>query len=244
MSRTRPRFSRSAVLAGARDSLPFTIGVVPFGVVVGLVAERQGLSLGEAALMSGTVYAGSAQLLALAAWASPAPVLAASFAAFVVNLRLALMGPVLAPWLNRVRGWRLWASLFLMADQNWAMSVREMQAGRHDAGYLLGSGLPMWVVWVATTALGWILGGAVQPPAGHPLFFAALAVFVSLLVPLWRGRSDALPWVVAGVSAWGISLMLPGTSWHIVAGALLGSLVGALRDRRHDGRRGAMPDAR
>lgn len=232
MSLARPRFSRAAVLAGARASLPVQVAVIPFALVCGIVAQGQGLSLAEATLMSGLVYAGSAQLLALSHWGNPAPVLAAAFASFVVNLRLVLMGPVLAPWLDRLRGWRLWVSLFVMADQNWAMSVGQMQAGRWDAGFLFGSGVLMWFVWVAGTAAGHLLGAAMQPSPGHPLFFSALAVFVAILVTMWRGAADVLPWAVAGAVAAGMARLMPGTSWYIVGGALAGSAAGVLRDRR------------
>jgi len=182
--------------------------------------------------MSGIVYAGSAQLLALSHWSSPAPVLAAALASFVVNLRLALMGPVLGPWLDRLRGWRLWVSLFLMADQNWAMSVTQMQAGRWDAGFLFGSGALMWVFWVASTAAGHAMGAAMRPPEGHPLFFAALAVFVAILAAMWRGRRDIVPWAVAGAASMLFARLLPGTSWYIVLGALSGSAAAVWRDRR------------
>jgi 4-azaleucine resistance transporter AzlC len=231
VSRTRPRFSRAAVLAGIRTSVPVQLGVMPFGLICGIVAQARGLSALEACLMSALCYAGSAQILALGAWAHPAPVLGATIAAFVVNLRYMLMGPVLAPWLGRVRGWRLWGSLFLLVDQNWALSVAEMQAGRGDAGYLFGSGLVMWVVWVLATAAGYALGAAVSLPPGHPLFFAALAVFVAILVSMWRGRGDLLPWGVAALVAVLVARLLPGTSWHIVLGALAGSAAGVLRER-------------
>ena len=225
------RFSAAAVRLGGRRSLPLVAGLIPFGLVAGLLAQGQGLSLAEAGLMSGLCYAGSAQILALTHWAVPAPVAAAALAAFVVNLRLVLMGPVLAPWLDRLRGWRLLASLFMMADQNWALSVEAMRRGEADAGFLFGSGAVMWVMWVATTLAGHALGRVVSPPPGHPLFFAALAVFVALLVPMWRGRADALPWVVAAAASTGASLLLPG-SWYIVIGALAGSGAGVIQARR------------
>ena len=57
------------------------------------------------------------------------------------------------------------------------------------------------------------------------------AVFVSLLVVMWRGRGDLLPWGVAAVVALAIARLLPGTSWHIVGGALAGSAAGVMRDR-------------
>jgi 4-azaleucine resistance transporter AzlC len=227
----RPRFSREAVVAGARRTLPLQVALVPFGLVCGVAAEGQGLSLLEATLMSAVCYAGSAQLLVLSHWTTPAPVLGATFAAFVINLRMALMGPVLGPWLDRIDGWRLWLSLFMMADQNWALSVQEMQRSRSNAGFLFGSGLVMWVVWVLGTAAGHVLGATIRPPPGHPLFFAALAVFVALVVAMWRGRGDLLPWAAAA----GVSLLasrLLGGSWYIIAGALAGAVVGVLQERR------------
>jgi 4-azaleucine resistance transporter AzlC len=224
-------FSAAAVRLGARRSVPILLGLIPFGLVIGVMAQGQGLSLAEAGLMSALCFAGSAQLLALGHWGVPAPILAASVAAFVINLRLALMGPVLAPWLDRVRGWRLWGSLFLMVDQNWALSVEHMRRGEGDAGFLFGSGVLIWVTWVATTLAGHVLGSLVQPSPGHPLFFAALAVFVALLVPMWRGRSDVVPWLVAAGAATLASRLLPG-SWYILIGALSGGLAGVIQDRR------------
>lgn len=224
-------FTRAAAALGVRRTVPFLVALTPFGMVCGIAAQGQGLSLLEASLMSALVFAGSSQLLVLGQWAHPAPVLAAALAAFAVNLRMALMGPVLAPWLDRVRGWRLWGSLFVMTDQNWAMSVQEMREGRGDAACLFGSGVLMWVAWLLTTVAGHAVGAALRPPAGHPVFFAALAVFVAILVPMWRGRADALPWVVAAGVAVLVSRLLPGTSWHIVAGALAGAGAGAWRDR-------------
>ena len=214
-----------------RASLPVQAAVVPFGLVAGVVSQGHGLSLLEAVLMSGIVYAGSAQLLALEHWGTPAPVLAAAVATLTINLRLALMGPVLSPWLDRLRGWRLWASLFVMADQNWAMSVAQMQAGRWDAGFLFGSGALMWLLWVVGTAAGHVLGATVAPGPGNPLFFSALAVFVGILVAMWRGRADVLPWVVAAAVAVAMARLLPGTPWYIVGGALAGSAAGVVRDR-------------
>jgi predicted branched-subunit amino acid permease len=228
---SRVTFTRAGVKRGMRECVPLLIGVTPFGLVTGILSQGAGLSLLEATAMSFFVYAGSAQLVALSSWGMPAPVLAATIAAFAVNLRMALMGPVLAPWLDRLRGWRLWGSLFVMADQNWAISVRDMNAGRMDAGFLFGSGAIMWAVWVATTVIGWLATELVRVPPGHPLLFSALAVFVAMLVVMWRGRRDIVPWVVAAVVASLVAWALPHTSWHIVAGALAGGLTGGLRDR-------------
>jgi predicted branched-subunit amino acid permease len=223
-------FTVAGMRRGVRQAAPLLIGMAPFGLVCGIAAQGAGLSLGGCVFMSAIVFAGSAQIVALAAWGHPVSILTATLAAFAVNLRLALMGPVLSPWLDRLRGWRLWGSLFVMADQNWAQAVTEMNAGGRDAALLFGSGASLWLMWVTTSAAGFLVGAWLRPPPGHPLFFAALAVFVAFLVPMWRGRGDLLPWGVAALVALAVARLLPGTSWHIVAGALAGSLVAGLRD--------------
>lgn len=219
------------MVRGMHGSNSIMLAFAPFGVVAGIAAQEHGLSVLEAALMSAFVFAGSAQLLVLSTWTMPASVIAATFAALVINLRFALMGPVLAPWLDRLRGWRLWLSLFGMADQNWALSVNELRTGGRDAGYLFGSGLTLWVAWIISTLAGFALGAALKPAPGHPLFFAALATFIGMLVLLYRGRADILPWIVAAIVALLVSHFVPGT-WYIVAGALAGSAIAAWRDVR------------
>ena len=56
-----------------------------------------------------------------------------------------------------------------------------------------------------------------------PIFFAAM------IVPLWRGRRAALPWVVAGIVALVTAKLVEGYSF-IIVGALSGAVVGAFLD--------------
>ena len=223
-------FTRAGMRRGAIETLPMMPGLMPFAVVVGISGQSVGMSPLEVGLMSAFVYAGASQLVALAIWTNPPDLIAVTLAALVVNLRLALMGPVLSPWLNPLRGWAVWGGLFVMADQNWAMAVRDMNRGGRDAGYLMGSGLMMWSGWVVASVIGQMVGAELRPAPGHPLFFAALAVFVCMLTGMWRGLGDFVPWVIAAVVSVTVAQLLPGTFWYIVAGALAGSIVAGLRD--------------
>jgi 4-azaleucine resistance transporter AzlC len=201
-SARRVVFTRAGVWRGVWACLPLGLGMVPFGIVVGVLADAKGLSFVETVLMSMLVYAGAAQLLALELWTDPAPIAAATVAALVVNIRMAPMGAALAPWLDRLRGIRLWGTLATLVDHSFAMAVQEQRRGGRDAGYLLGIGLGLWVAWAATTAVGHLAGSAVRVPPGHPLYFASVAAFLSIMVGLWRGpRVDLGPWAVAGLVA-------------------------------------------
>lgn len=219
--------TRPGVMRGLRLAAPLTVGLVPFGLVVGVLAQAQGLSAVEQALMSALVFAGASQILALELWTDPAPIAAAALAAAAVNLRFALMGPHLAAWFDALKGWRRWLAVGSIVDHAWALAIAEMRAGRHDAGVYLGAVAALWLAWLGTTIAGHALGALVALPRGHPLFFAAPACFVTLLVPLWRGRREALPWAVAAAVALAFTLLLPQPALAVVCGAVAGSLVGA-----------------
>ena len=225
-------FTCAGILRGARAGIPPMLGAIPFGIVTGMLCQRVGMSLTEAVLMAALVYAGSAQLVILASWAMAPSLLAVAVATFAVNVRMGLMGPVLAPMLDRVRGAPLIGTLLVTTDQSFAMSVKAMAQGERDPGFLFGVGFLGWVSWIGTGIIGHVLADMVRLPGGHPVFYAALAVPVSILVNLWRGRGDVLPWGMAAGVALAVAQVLPHTSWHIVAGALAGSVTGALRMRR------------
>ena len=233
MSETRVTFTRHGMLRGARAAAPLVIGTFPFGLVVGVISDAKGLSLLETLLMCALVFAGSSQLLALELWAEPAPVAAATLAALVVNMRLAPMGAALAPWLDRLRGLRLWGTLATLVDHSYAMSAAEQRRGGKDAGYLLGVGLVLWFFWLVAVGVGHVAGSAVRLPPGHPLYFAAVATFCAILVPVWQGvRRDLLPWTLAAavaLLAWAAGLAAP---WPLLAGALSGAALGAWLELR------------
>lgn len=224
-------FTRAGVRAGFLRTVPVALGVVVFGLVFGLVAGQKGLSLAEALLMSGIVFAGASQMLALELWTHPVPVATLALAALVINLRYMMMTAALRPWLSHLPPHLAYLSLFFTADENWAVSVAEMRAGGTDVGFLLGGGLALYSFWIAATAIGRLFGTVLAHPERLGLDFVGIAVFVALALGLWRGPRDVVPWLVAGGVALAAKAGLPGT-WYLVAGGLAGSLVGAWRDAR------------
>jgi 4-azaleucine resistance transporter AzlC len=224
-------FTWRGARAGARRVLPIVVGDFAFGVVLGVVARQTGLSLDATLLMSGLVFAGAAQIVALGLWATPLPVVSLILATLVVNLRHLLMGASLRPWFAHLRSTQAYGSVFFMVDETWALTMREFAGGGRDAAFLLGSGVTLWAAWVSSAAVGYLAGAAIQDPAQWGLDFLFTAVFIALLLGLWRGKSDLLPWVVAAVVAIAAATWLPG-KWYILLGGLAGSLTGALRDAR------------
>jgi len=221
-------FTRAGALEGVRASLPVALGVFAYGLVFGLLARQARLSAAEALLMSGLVFAGASQFVALGLWATPLPVGPIILTTLIVNLRHVLMGAALRPWFSRLSPLATYGSAFFITDESWALTMGQFARGRRDAAFLLGSGAALFAAWLGASLLGRTLGGIIRDPARWGLDFAFTAVFIALLVGLWKGKGDLLPWAVAAVVAAGAAHWLPG-KWYIILGGVAGSLIGALR---------------
>ncbi|MGH3089401.1 MAG: AzlC family ABC transporter permease, partial [Rubrobacteraceae bacterium] len=221
------QFTLSGAIAGAKRCLPIAVSGAAIGLVFGVLARQAGLSSVEAALMSALVFSGAAQFVAMGIWAGPVPLAGVVLATLVVGLRHLLMGAALSPWFSKLPKKEAFGSAFFMADENWALTMSEFQKGRKDAAFLLGGGLIMVVSWTTFTFVGSAAGSFIEDPARWGLDFAFTAVFIALLVGMWRGRSSLLPWAVAAVVAVLGYEFLPG-QWYILFGGLAGSLAGVV----------------
>ena len=106
------------------------------------------------------------------------------------------------------------------------MSARER--GEADAGLLLGSGLAMWITWIAGTAIG-SYGGAFLGDLSRFGFDAVMvSYFAAVVLGQWEGSIDLIPWIAAAAVALFCAHALP-PGWHIIIGALAGGIAGAWR---------------
>jgi len=75
--------------------------------------------------------------------------------------------------------------------------------------------------------MGHSLGAVIRNPETYALDFAFIAVFTALVIGLWRGKNDIVPWLVAAALAIIAEKLLPG-KWYILIGGISGALVSAL----------------
>jgi predicted branched-subunit amino acid permease len=224
--------SGAGMLLGMRKVSVLIPGVVVFAVAFGAAASAKGLSLVEALLMSALVYGGVSQLVAMELWRpewSWGAIAGLAVVTATVNSRMILQGASLQPWFAPYSKTLNALHLFFFTDANWVIGTRYHAEGGRDLGVLVGAGLVLWVVWILFTGLGYLLGALVSDPRAFGIDLVMPIFFAAMIVPLWRGKRVAVPWVVAGLVALVTAKLVDGYAF-IIVGSLSGALVGAFRN--------------
>lgn len=223
-----PSFTLDGFRTGAAAALVLMPSVALYGIAFGVMAAARGLTAAETVLFSAWLNAGGAQMATLAVWDDPLPWLAVALTTVAMNARYLLLGATLRPWFGGLPVRQAYPSLFVLGDGNWALALREHDAGRTDAAFLAGSGAALWLTWVGSTALGHLGGQVIDDPRRLGIDFMLPAFFATMALAFFRRAGGIAP-LIAGIGvAVIVDRLIPGP-WYILSGALAGSLVGALR---------------
>lgn len=218
---------------GIVDVLPLLVGLVPFGLIVGALGVKAGLEPAELMMMSGLVFAGAAQFIALDMWGNAAGLTIIS-TTLLVNLRHVLMGASARPSIVDMPSWLKWPFLYIMADENWATVMRRGRTHRDlTPAYIAGASLPFYIGWQITCLIGTQIGGVMGDPARFGFDFVFTAVFVTLVFSFWKVDRRLSPIVASAAAALATHQWLPGT-WYILSGGIAGVVAALLTYRPAD----------
>ncbi len=216
--------------------IPAVVAVIPFGLLLGALATQKGLSPLEVGLMSGLVFAGSAQLVAIDLWTEPAPWMLLALTALTINARHLMMSASLARKLGEFRPWQRLVGMAFLADEIWALAEQRAAWGRLHPAYYAGVAAFLYASFVCSTVVGAIVGPAIQNPEAWGFDFAFIAIFLGLIVGFWRGPATGFVIAASAVAAVLVEARLGGV-WHGLAGGAAGMTVAALlvlhQARRH-----------
>jgi 4-azaleucine resistance transporter AzlC len=220
-----------ALQRGFRRTLPFVLGVTPFGIAYG-AAAAQTMHWSQGLGMSALVFAGTAQFIAVGLLSQGAPLLSVIVTTLVVNLRFVLLTAALSPQLLKER--RRWQAVmaFFVVDESFAVSSVGFKQGE-SSFFLLGTGLALWLIWLLSGAAGIWLGPLI--PAGYGLEFALPASLIGLLALLVRTRLAMLTALIAAVLCLALYFVLPGT-WPSLVGALVATTIVVIWEQSKCGR--------
>lgn len=230
--------ARYLTVAGFAEGVRLSVPAIPvmalFGTAFGAFAAQKGLALLEATVMSALMFAGASQFVATEMWTEPltgSVIFTLCLVTAAVNMRFMLMTASMRPWLGGLPAWQTYPAMALLTEPGWLIAMRYRAAGGTDHSIVLSSGIALWLVWIASTMLGYLLGAVVADPRRYALDLVMPVFFTVMLVPLWSGSRRAVAWIVAGATALATADLVPG-SWYIIAGTVAGTLTAGWFDER------------
>ena len=220
-----PGLTASDVRRGFWRVMPISLFVFVFGLAFGVATLQSDMAAVEVMAMSITIFAGTAQFAVLDMWGAQVPILPLLLTTLAINSRMLLMGASLYPWLRLVPARRRYASLVVLSDANWAMTLNDLQQGRNNLGTLVGGGIALWLCWQAGTLTGLLLGAGIDDPRRIGLDMVMGCFMLSMMMVGKRDLRKTLSWCLSAVAAYAAYLWLPANT-HVIVGALAGGAVG------------------
>lgn len=216
---------RAQFVAGMRDTIPMVVGATPFGIIFGTLAVTgAGLSFWGAMGFSLFVFAGSAQFVAVGLLSQGAGLAVIVLTTFVVNVRHALYGASLAPYMKHLSQRWLLPLAFWLTDETYATVIGRWNDPTdqtpHKAWYHLGSSVLMYVNWNFWTLVGVLAGSQFENAAAWGLDFAMVVTFIGIVVPMVTTR----PMLACAVAAGFTGVVANGLPHNL--GLILAAVVG------------------
>ncbi len=222
---TEPSVARRGIRTGLLAMVPLLLGIVPFGLILGVTASGSEIGGLLGYLTSIIIFGGAAQLAAVELIDQGAAAVVVAATGLVINSRHMMYSAALADYFRPFpRAWRLGLP-YLLTDQAFVLSATHWETETDPAyrrWHFLGVGIGLWVPWQLSVGTGVLVGA--QIPTSWSLDFAVPLVFLALLTPSVRDRPSLAAAVVGGVVAvvaadmpWNLGLMV-ATAAGIVAG--------------------------
>jgi 4-azaleucine resistance transporter AzlC len=208
------------------------VGGIPVGITCGILSTAAGLNLSEVVLMSGLVFSGAAQLVAVSMIAagvvSPGLVMVN---VLLVSLHNLLLTASLAPYMIMLP--KFWRGLlcFGISDGTYAITMNRAGENGYSQHYQLGASVVQYLFWISANIAGAFVGSYIVNPSAWGLDFTLIAVFIAILIPKLKDR------VMLGVSASAAVAALAGATylggkWHILLACVAATLTGVILERR------------
>ena len=211
-----------------RDGIAVGVATGAYGIGFGAVSVASGLSVAQTCVLSLLMFTGASQFALVGVVAAGGAPLSGAATALLLGTRNTLYGLRMAPLLQW-RGWRRAAAAHVLIDESTAMSVNRGTTEAARLGFTT-TGLAVFVLWNAATAVGAFAGEAVGDPRRYGLDAAVGAAFLALLWPRLTDTRNVLVAVLgAAVALSLVPVTAPGVP--VLAAGGVAVLVGVLSRR-------------
>ncbi len=214
---------KPAFLDGSRAVWALLLGVIPFGLVFGVVAAESVVGPVLGYLTSIVIFAGAAQFATVGLLVEGASAAVIIATALVINSRHLMYSAALSPAFREFPAWARYALPYVLTDQAFAVSIVRYRDA-DDPGYrwrfFAGAALTLWVSWQAATLIGVVVGARLPEALG--LTFAIPLVFLALLVLTVHTRPELVAAIVGGI----VAVAAAGVPYNL--GLLIGACGGVV----------------
>ncbi len=218
---------RDAVVAVA----PLLVGVIPFGLILGVTAASTAIGGGLGYATSLIIFGGAAQLTVIGLIETQAAVATLVVTGIVINSRHMMYSAALAPYFQDFSPRARWILPYILTDQAFALSVlrfEQVEDPVYRRWFYVGVAMTLWTTWQVTSIIGVLVGA--QLPRSWSLDFAVPLVFVALIVLAVKTRPSLVAAVVGGTVAV-LAQDAPYQLWMII-GTPTGVAAGVVAERR------------
>lgn len=207
---------KTSILQGLSAAWPICLGYIPTGIAFGVLAQKAGLHPIEIILMSILVFAGSSQFIAVSMLSSGAGVVSIIITTLAVNLRHLLMSSSLAVFLGNTSRKKLSLFAYGVTDESFAVNHSRFSRKIWSLDQALVVNHTANIAWVVSSIIGAYSGRFINERA-FGIDYALTAMFICLLTLQLKGRFYVLTAIIAGAVAVVLSLIIPGSSYIVLA---------------------------
>jgi predicted branched-subunit amino acid permease len=191
---------------GMADFGPQALGIVAWGLMIGVAMVNSGMGTLPAVLMALLVFAGSSQLAAIPLIVAGAPAWVILATAFCVNLRFVVFSLHMRPFLIHLPRWTRLAVGYFITDNGYVLFTKRFHVpGRTEeerlahVAYLAGANSLNWASWMLSSLVGIALAHSIPPAWG--LGFAGILCLLGVQCSLASSRLRIFAAVVSGITA-------------------------------------------
>jgi len=166
--------------------------------------------------MSILVFAGSSQFIAVSMLSTGAGAVSIIITTFAVNLRHLLMSSSLAVFLGNTTRKKLSLFAYGVTDESFAVNHTRFSRNNWSLDRALVVNHTANIAWIVSSVIGGYSGQFIHEGA-FGIDYALTAMFICLLIFQLKGRFYVITAVIAGVVAVILSLIIPGSSYIVLA---------------------------
>ncbi|KPN79160.1 asaleucine resistance protein AzlC [Apilactobacillus kunkeei] len=158
-------------------------GYIGIGLAFGIIGKSLGFIPWLVAILSLTVYAGSAQFILVSMMALHNPILSIVMAIFLVNSRMILMSITTAPYFKNESMFKNILIGSFLTDESFALGMNKLNYTDNQLTFTWfnTANIVSYLTWAGASFIGAIAGGFIHNPYAIGLDFAIIAMFIGLL---------------------------------------------------------------